>query len=68
MEEIHAGICGNHAASKTLVGKAMRQGFYWPTIVEDAAQVVPVFCKAYSCAITRVAHDLYDMALCYLGA
>ncbi len=21
MEEIHSGVCGNHAASKTLVGK-----------------------------------------------
>jgi hypothetical protein len=26
--EIHAGSCGNHAASKNLVGKAFRAGFY----------------------------------------
>src|SRR6266540_3355451 len=27
-KEIHSGICGNHAASGTLVGKAYRQGFF----------------------------------------
>jgi hypothetical protein len=25
--EIHRGVCGNHAASRTLVGKAYRAGF-----------------------------------------
>ena len=29
--EVHAGICGHHAAPRSLVGKAFRQGFYWPT-------------------------------------
>src|SRR5438105_2208213 len=33
LKEIHSGICGNHAASKTLVGKAYRQGFFWATAV-----------------------------------
>ena len=27
-KEIHSGIYGNHAASKTLVGKAYHQGFF----------------------------------------
>jgi hypothetical protein len=26
--EIHGGECGNHASSRTLVGKAFRHGFY----------------------------------------
>ena len=26
--KIHSGSCGNHAASRTLVGKAFRAGFY----------------------------------------
>ena len=26
--EIHLGCCGNHAASRTLVSKAFRTGFY----------------------------------------
>ena len=28
LEEIHAGTCGNHAASRTLVKKAFQEGFY----------------------------------------
>jgi hypothetical protein len=31
LREIHEGVCGNHAASRTLVGKAYRAGFWWPT-------------------------------------
>jgi hypothetical protein len=27
LQEIHKGVCGNHAASRTLVGKAYRAGF-----------------------------------------
>jgi hypothetical protein len=30
LREIHEGVCGNHAASRTLVGKAYRAGFWWP--------------------------------------
>jgi hypothetical protein len=36
LHEIHEGVCGNHAASRTLVGKAFRSGFYWPTALADA--------------------------------
>jgi hypothetical protein len=39
-EEIHAGQCGIHATSRTLVGKAFRAGFYWPTAKKDAADLV----------------------------
>jgi len=40
LKEIHSGICGNHAASITLVGKAYRQGFFWPTAVIDADELI----------------------------
>jgi hypothetical protein len=40
LDEIHAGQCGVHAASRTLVGKAFRSGFYWPTAKSDAAKLV----------------------------
>src|SRR5881394_933094 len=40
LKKIHSGICGNHAASRTLVGKAYRQGFFWPTAVTDADELV----------------------------
>jgi ribonuclease HI len=38
--EIHEGVCGNHAASRTLVGKAYRASFWWPTTVSDAKDLV----------------------------
>jgi len=40
LKEIHSGSCTNHAASKTLVGKAFRSGFYWPTAKQDAGTIV----------------------------
>ena len=40
LSDIHGGACGHHAAPRTLVGKAFRQGFYWPTAVADAEQIV----------------------------
>jgi hypothetical protein len=40
LREIHEGVCDNHAASKMLVGKAYRAGFWWPTTVSDAEDPV----------------------------
>jgi len=38
--EIHSGSYGNHVALRTLVGKAFRAGFYWPTAIIDAEDLV----------------------------
>jgi hypothetical protein len=40
LQEIHGGECGNHATSANLVGKAYRSGFYWPTALADAQDLV----------------------------
>jgi ribonuclease HI len=40
LQEIHGGECGNHAASTNLVGKAFRSGFYWPTTLANAQDLV----------------------------
>jgi hypothetical protein len=40
LDDIQARSYGNHAASRTLVGKAFRAGFYWPTAVADAKKLV----------------------------
>jgi ribonuclease HI len=39
LRDIHAGVCGHHAAPRTLVGNAFRQGFYWPTAVAAPAKL-----------------------------
>jgi hypothetical protein len=40
LEKIHKGVCGNHASSRTLVSKAFRRAFYWPTALGDAEELV----------------------------
>jgi hypothetical protein len=40
LDEIHTGQCGVHVASRTLVGKAFRSGFYWTTAKNDAIELV----------------------------
>jgi hypothetical protein len=45
LTEIHGGECGCHSSSHTLVSKAFRHGFYWPTALQDATEMVKS-CKA----------------------
>ena len=40
LQEIHAGSYGNQAASRCLVSKAFRVGFYWPSAVADIKTLV----------------------------
>ena len=40
LREIHLGDCGHHAAPRSLVAKAFRQGFYWLTAKADAEKLV----------------------------
>ena len=45
LREVHEGICGNHIRAQTLDGKTLRQGYYWPTMLKDATELVKK-CKA----------------------
>ena len=40
LRDIHQGECGHHAASRALVAKAFRHGFFWPTALEEAKELV----------------------------
>lgn len=40
LKDIHQGECGHHTASRALVAKAFRHGFFWPTALEDAKSLV----------------------------
>jgi hypothetical protein len=50
LREIHEGECGHHAAARSLVAKAFRHGFYWPTTKADADHIVELCqgCQMYS--------------------
>ena len=40
LREVHEGICENHIRARTLAGKVLRQGYYWPTILKEATDLV----------------------------
>ena len=40
LREVHEDICGNHIGARALEGKVLRQGYYWPTILKDATNLV----------------------------
>ncbi|KAL2246904.1 UNVERIFIED_CONTAM: hypothetical protein Sindi_2542700 [Sesamum indicum] len=40
LREIHEGICENQLGRKALAGKALRHGFFWPTMLSDAHELV----------------------------
>jgi predicted choloylglycine hydrolase len=62
---IHAGMCGHHAASRTLVGNAFLQGFYWPTAVADASEIVRTCegCQFYARKTNLTAHTLQTISV-----
>jgi hypothetical protein len=74
LEEIHKGVCGNHASSRTLVSKAFRRAFYWPTTLGDAKKTrqkvprVPVLRQAATRPILQASHHTANLALRLLGA
>ena len=40
LREVHQGVCGSHQGARSIAGKALRAGFYWPSLREDAAHLV----------------------------
>ncbi|GJY31040.1 reverse transcriptase domain-containing protein [Tanacetum coccineum] len=41
IREIHEGLCSMHAGPRSVVAKAMRLGYYWPTMHRDAREMIP---------------------------
>jgi ribonuclease HI len=60
LTEIHGGECGSHLASRTLVDKAFQHGFYWPTALQDAAEMVKSYeaCQFHAMQIHTPAQTL----------
>jgi hypothetical protein len=38
--EVHTGICGGYISTRQLAAKVLRQGFYWPAMIDDAAKLL----------------------------
>ena len=43
--EIYEGICSNHARARSLAGKVLRAGYYWPIIQKDAYDLIKAYDK-----------------------
>ena len=40
LEEIHGGVCGNHAGPRSLVNKVIWARYFWPTMQVDTVEIV----------------------------
>jgi hypothetical protein len=45
LREVQVGICGGHIGACALAAKVLRQGFYWPAMIDDATKLVST-CEA----------------------
>jgi hypothetical protein len=73
LSDVHEGECGSHSASRTLVAKVFRQGFYWPHSVTRHDQTgaavsgMSVPCQADSPARASGTDHVVIMAIRSLG-
>ncbi|GJW91548.1 reverse transcriptase domain-containing protein, partial [Tanacetum coccineum] len=40
LREIHAGSCSMHSGPRSVVARALRSGYYWPTMHRDARDII----------------------------
>ncbi|KAM2704457.1 hypothetical protein EV1_033783 [Malus domestica] len=50
LQEIHEGVCRDHVGSRSLTHKAFHQGYYWPTLHQDAIRIFRSYdkCQRYA--------------------
>ncbi|PWA99920.1 reverse transcriptase domain-containing protein [Artemisia annua] len=50
LREIHEGSCSMHSGPRSVVARALRSGYYWPTMHHDARELIK---KCHDCQIHR---------------
>jgi hypothetical protein len=65
LRDIHVGVCGHHSSAATLAGKAYRGGFYWPSALSDASEMVKrcEACQFHAKQIHQPAQELQTIPL-----
>ncbi|XP_056697450.1 uncharacterized protein [Spinacia oleracea] len=60
LDDLHQGLCSSHIGVRALAEKALRTGYYWPTLREDALSMVQKCdkCQRFAHLIHRPAHPL----------
>ncbi|XP_059446338.1 uncharacterized protein LOC132177877 [Corylus avellana] len=43
LREIHEGVCGSHSGPRILAHKAVRAGFFWPSMNQDSINIVKTY-------------------------
>jgi hypothetical protein len=68
--DIHSGICGSHSSCHSIIGKAFRHGFYWPTTKDDAMKIVTKCrnCQFFQKQTMKHANPLRPIDLTWLFA
>ncbi|KAL0445450.1 UNVERIFIED_CONTAM: hypothetical protein Slati_2267700 [Sesamum latifolium] len=63
LQEIHSGCCGAHTGTRILANKALRAGYFWPTMKQDAIRLVSKCerCQKHSSLIHQPAEPLTTM-------
>ncbi|KAL0413056.1 UNVERIFIED_CONTAM: hypothetical protein Sradi_1507300 [Sesamum radiatum] len=63
LQEIHSGCCGCHVGTRILANKALRAGYFWPTMRQDAIRLVSKCerCQKLSSLIHQPAEPLTTM-------
>ena len=51
LEDLHEGPCGNHSGRRNLSNRALRMGYYWPTMKQEAIRYVTRCdnCQRHAC-------------------
>jgi hypothetical protein len=60
LSEVNAGVCRGHIGDRALATKDLRQGFYWPAMIDDAAKLVSTCeaCQRFSRKTKVPAHQM----------
>ncbi|KAL0415865.1 UNVERIFIED_CONTAM: hypothetical protein Slati_3418400 [Sesamum latifolium] len=63
LQEIHSGCHGAHVGTRILANKALRVGYFWPTMKQDAIRLVSKCerCQKHSSLIYQSAEPLTSM-------
>lgn len=54
LDDIHEGQCGSHIGGRALAEKALRTGYYWPSLRQDATELVK---KCHKCQVHAPLHQ-----------
>jgi hypothetical protein len=63
LQDIHSNVCGSHSSRCSIIGKAFRHSFYWPTAKDDVMKVITKckYCQFFQKQTTKHANTLWPI-------